>query len=276
MFDSELPIDALSMLTDFLEISDASTNSLVAADSKSKGDFSPLLKSGPTKTLARQIFELSKVCRTELLRAQGFSVMAERVANSFGEEHTRAQKEPSELVVVEPLTPPAFSHRLQESMHAALLKVMEERDMSHAHLAAAEVLHVHELEQQRKRNSRLEAELEASRSESTTQNVDRERQQRQFQMQQNSDEELMSLCQQLAGEISARTAATLEVTRLKEGHQIKSEQHKDEVQALQDEIVRLRAELDNERSKAHSVSTELSGLRRLYKNILKYEASPKS
>ena len=252
MFESELPIDALAMMTDFLEISDASTKNLDAVESKSKKDSSPLFKSGST-TQARHTFELSEVCRTALLRVQGFSLTAERIANSFAAEEARAQKEASKLAVVEALVPPAFSHRLQESMHAALLKVMEERDISHARLAAAEVMHVHQLEQQRKQNSRLSAELEASRSESTAQNVDRERQQRHFQMQQSSDEELMSLCQQLAGEISARTAATLEVTRLKEGHQMKSEQHKDEGKALNDEIVRLRAELDKEKAKALSV-----------------------
>ena len=272
MLDSELPIDALSTLVEFLDISDASTANLDATESNSKGDSSAAPKSEPPVKLARQIFELSKVCRTELLRAQGFSVMAERVARSFAEEHARAHKKPSEIAVVEPLTPPAFSQRLQESMHAALLKVMEERDMSHARLAAAEVLHVHELEQQRKQNSRLEIELEASRPEITTPNEDRERRQRHLQMQQSSDEELMSLCQQLGGEISARTAATLEVARLREGHQMESEHHKDEVQALQDEISRLRAELESEKSKAESVSTELSGLRRSYKNILEYEA----
>jgi len=256
MFDSELPIDALAMMTDFLEISDASTRNIDADESKSEKDSSALFKSGSTTTQARHIFELSKLCRTALLRAQGFSSTAEKIAHSFAAEEARVQKEPSELAVVEPLVPPAFSQRLQESMHAALLKVMEERDISHARLAAAEVMHVHQLEQQRKQNSRLNAELEASRSESTAQNVDRERQQRHFQMQQSSDEELMSLCQQLAGEISARTAAALEVTRLKEGHRMKSEQHKDEVQALKDEIVRLRAELDKEKAKALSVSTE--------------------
>lgn len=276
MLDSELPIDALSALVEFLDISDASTANLDALESKSKDDSSlePLRPEPPIK-LARQIFQLSKVCRTELLRAQGFSVVAERVAHSCAEEQTRAQQETSGPVVAGSLTPLAFSERLQESVQAALLRVMEERDTSHTRLVAAEVLHVHKLEQQRKQNARLEAELQASRSEGNSQNADRERQQRHLQMQQSADEELMSMCQQLSGEISARTEASLEVKRLKESHQIESEQHKNEVQALQEEIVRLRGALESEKSKAQSVSTELSGLRRSYRNIVEYESPSK-
>ena len=259
MLDSELPIDALSALTRFLKISDASTN-----DYGSQGNsVEKSLPQVPTK-IAEEIWSLSKVCRTEMLRAQGLSDMAERIATSIAEE-AHKQREWTESTVARPLTPPAFSHRLQESMHVALMKVMEERDMSHARLAAAEVLHVHELEQQRKQNARLAAELDALRSKSSSLNTDTEKQQRQRQMQQSSDDELMSLCQQLAGEISARTAASLEVVRLKEGRQMEFEHHRNEVQSLKDEIQRLHEQLESEKAKNESTSTELSGLRRSYR-----------
>ena len=92
-------------------------------------------------------------------------------------------------------------------------------------------------------------------------------------MQQSSDDELMSLCQQLAGEISARTAASLEVVRLKEGRQMESDHHHNEVQSLKDDIQRLRAELQEEKAKTESASTELSGWRRSYKDVLDKEFS---
>lgn len=268
MLDSELPIDALVTLANFLEISDASTSSVI--QNKLKGDsLLPSKQNSPTE-LAKEIFALSAVCRTELLRAQGHNTTAERVAQSFAEE-TLAQRKPVSFFAYEPVTPPVFSRRLQESMHAALMKVMEERDMSHARLSAAEVLHVHELEQQRKQNLRLKAELEALRTKDQPQTPDREKEHRQWQMQQSSDDELMSLCQQLAGEISARTAASLEVVRLKEGSQVQSEHHHSEVLSLREEIQRLRSELDKEKAKNETVSTELSGWRRSYEDIVKVE-----
>lgn len=272
MLDSELPIDGLSALTEFLEISDASTKDFDVSPKPSEDSLPKLASTVPTE-IAEEIWSLSKTCRTELLRAQSFSVIAERVASSFAEEAFN-RSESTGQSAVEPLTPPAFSQRLQDSMHKALMKVMEERDVSHARLAAAEVLHVHELEQQRKQNGRLVAELEVLRTEKLSQNSDAEKEQRQRHMLQNSDDELMSLCQQLAGEISARTAASLEVVRIREMQQMESDHHRNEVQTLKDEIQRLRTELHDEKAKTESASTELSGWRRSYRDILDKESSP--
>ena len=269
MLDSELPIDALSTLTSFLNIDEASSVDFLG-ESTEETSSQPGAKI-PTE-IAQEIWSLSKACRTELLRAQGLSVMAERVATSF-EEEAQSRSVAIDISPVEPLTPPAFSQRLQESMHVALMKVMEERDMSHARLAAAEVLHVHELEQQRKQNARLVAELDVLRTESSSQNADTEKQKRQLHIQQSSDDELMSLCQQLAGEISARTAASLEVVRLKESRQMESEHHRNEVQSLKDEIQKLREELQDEKAKTESASTELSGWRRSYRDVLDQNSS---
>lgn len=269
MLGSELPVDALSELTRFLDISDASSKDYELPESQE--DSPPQIVPPLPTEIAEEIWSLSRVCRTELLRAQGFSVVAERVATSFVEEASNRSKL-VEHSPIEPLTPPAFSQRLQDSMHMALMKVMEERDVSHARLAAAEVLHVHELEQQRKHNARLVAELEVLRNEKSAQSADAEKQQRQRQMQQSSDDELMSLCQQLAGEISARTAASLEVVRLKEGRQMESDHHRGEVQALKDEIQRLHKELQDEKAKTESASTELSSWRRSYKDVLDKDA----
>lgn len=267
MLDSELPIDALAILADFLQISDASSSNSGTLKKPSDESLLPAKSVLPSE-IARDIFAMSAVLRTELLRAQDHNLSAERASLSFVEE-TLSRRESDNFVAFQPLTPPSFSQRLQESMHGALMKVMEERDMSHARMAAAEVLHVHELEQQRKQNARLEAELEALRSEKPPQTPDRERDIRNRQMQQSSDDELMSLCQQLAGEISARTAASLEVVRLQEGRQIESEHHINEVQSLKDEIQRLRSELETEKAKSETMSSELSGWRSAYKDILK-------
>lgn len=157
-------------------------------------------------------------------------------------------------------------------MYSALMKAMEERDLSHAKLAAAEVLHIHELEQQRKLNTRLHAEVEALRMEKNPSDSDQEKKfQRHMQMQQNSDDELMSLCQQLAGEISARTSASLEVDRLKEGRQIDLAQHQNEIRALQEEIASLRKALDEERTQTDLTKNELSKWRRSYEDMVEEE-----
>lgn len=271
VLDSELPVDALATLTDFLEIVDASTASLDIARKSAEDSLLPA-KSELPKKLAEEMFALSAVCRAEILRAEGHSIVAERIATSFTEE-ALSQREPATVSVAEPLTPPAFSQRLQESMHAALMKVMTERDMSHARLAAAEVLHVHELEQQRKLNTRLSAELQASRVEGKQTPLDNEKDRRTRQMQQSSDDELMSLCQQLAGEISARTTASLEVVRLKESRQMEEEHHLNEIQSLKGEIQKLRGELGTEKNKTEAAETELSGWQRSYRDIIQYEAA---
>ena len=177
----------------------------------------------------------------------------------------------NEVASTNPPNPHVFSQRLQESMRGALMKAMEERDMSHAKLAAAEVLHTHKLEQQRKLNSRLEVELDALRSDVTASNPEQERLQRQMQIQQNSDEELMSLCQQLAGEISARTTAALEVDRLKEASRVDSEQYQSKVRSLEEEIDMLQKELEREKSERTTAVMDGQKWRRCYEDAIAEE-----
>ena len=68
-------------------------------------------------------------------------------------------------------------------------------------------------------------------------------------MQQDSEAELLSLCQQLAGEISARTSASLEVIRLKESRKVERQNEAAERQAIEAELRRTRELLAAERSK---------------------------
>jgi len=65
-------------------------------------------------------------------------------------------------------------------------------------------------------------------------------------MQQNSEAELVALCQQLAREISNRTEAALEVARLKASRQIERKYEHAEKDQLQDEISQLKEQLIRE------------------------------
>ena len=261
MLSSELPIDALELLIGFLKIEDASASLLDLSSEKT----TDLTKK--SSDLSTAIQSLSKSCRTELQRAQTYSETAERVAKSHADEISLALNQ-SPSTWIGPIVPPTISHRLQESMQHALMKLMEERDISHARLAAAEVMHVHELDQQKKMNDRLGVELEGLRAEKVSPTADQERAQRQRQMQQSSDEELMSLCQQLAGEISARTASTLEVERLKDIRKMDVESHESEVKSLKDQINHLKMELEAEKAKVNAASSEISGWKRSYEDAI--------
>jgi hypothetical protein len=77
-------------------------------------------------------------------------------------------------------------------------------------------------------------------------------------MMQNSDEELIALCQQLSGEISARTSASLEIIRLKEGRSIERTHEASEKEALKDELKRVKERLALEQSKAEDQKQKLS------------------
>jgi len=274
MLDCPLPIESLVSLTDFLEIVDASTENVPSTSNPMQHADHVQFDSidHPTQTsesdIASEIFSLSAICETELLTAELHGLQAEKTANSGLNRSTDTLP----LSFGEPDVYPVLSNQYQEAMYSTLMKVMEERDEAHARLVAASVLHVHEIEQQRKKADHLTTQLESAKRATSSNGphpADSEMlRQHVIQMQQSSDEELISMCQQLAGEISARTSADLEVIRLKESRKIERESEEAEKRALQEELARVKKQLAEERAKTRQVQQESLTWRTSYENIV--------
>ena len=132
------------------------------------------------------------------------------------------------------------------------------------------------MEQQRKKTANLTTELELLKRTLTTdgsrshvnEKVQDAETLRQIERQHDTDAELISLCQQLAGEISARTTASLEVIRLKESRKIEQENEAMEKQALQDEIAQLRQQLSLERKRSQLARQESGSWRESFREAV--------
>jgi hypothetical protein len=218
-----------------------------------------------------KLMELSCKCMGELVVAEQNGRLA---TNLLGTIHTSDEffylAEPSHP---EPLLPNHVTENLQEAMHAALMKVMAERDEAHAQLVAASVLHTHTAEQEKKKVEILKAQLdEASKQLSSRvgaglfvdkkkkaqeEKEERERLEKLYlAVQQDSEAEIVALCGQLSSEISARTQAALEVRRLKESRTIERQHEAAEKQALREELTRLKERLALEERKAQEAKKD--------------------
>ena len=163
------------------------------------------------------------------------------------------------------------------SLLLAFKKALIERDESHAQIVASSVLHVHDLEQERKTVDKLKKKLtitekllfetEAIASASYFQTdttglaaLQKRKKEELKELQnsflQNNDDELMSLCRQLASEIETRTSATLEVNRLKELHEHERKILSSENDFLRQELEAAKKALDKERKKCAQLEAE--------------------
>jgi len=267
MLDSLLPVDSLLLLSDFLQLTDASTSNTDTDLSRLELPFARAaeLQLNENRRLERanDVISSTSLCENELLRAEKQSLLAERLSRLKKQNTPELLKnDPSETVSyrVGADQPHSASEQFRDAMHAALMTVMEERDEAHARMLSAEVLHVHQMEQQRKRAANLSTELELLKTSSPTNSARGRSNQnekvpdpetiRKLERQHDTDAELISLCQQLAGEITARTSASLEIIRLKESRKIEQENEAIEKQSLKDEIAQLRQQLAQERKKS--------------------------
>jgi hypothetical protein len=269
MLDCPLPIDGLVDLTDFLEATEWSTQSFGKDEDKK-----PPSSSTNTAVSTDLVTEINKVlamCETQLLLVENQNYLAEKLAET---SHRSSSVNLSEIPLEISIST-SVSSQYQEAMHAALMKVMQERDQAHARMVAANVLHVHEMEQQRKKTAQLASQLEVAKNsitsttpggQSTKDSSELRRIERQ--MQQNSDAELLALCQQLASEISGRTEAALEVSRLKESRQIERENEIAEKKALRDEMDHLKELLAQERKKAEAARQESGSWKESFREVV--------
>lgn len=291
MLCSPLPIDGLACLAEFLQLSDASTNGSI--HTHKHGPYSPatLTRSADSdasvnsaSAKANEVFRLLSLCTAEFQRAEHQSEVAERLSKTVTSSDIRARNNLSGKAVVAtlvtPFSPPSSSNQFRAAMHTALMKVMEERDEAHARMVSAEVLHVHEMEQHRKKISHLSSQLSTMKKRDAfngtpakfrDDKIKRDAAALRVQersLQQDTDAELLSLCQQLAGEISARTSACLEVIRLKENRNIELENELVEKQALRDEVSQLRDQLSLQHRNAALARQESGTWRESYEEIV--------
>jgi hypothetical protein len=289
MLDCPLPIDGLAALTDFLRI-DASTENATSPSTGVQNALPAdleLANQSLRKQFFSEIHSPTVICEAELLRAENESLLAERLANaSIPTTPGRSSVGASLAMIHEPILPSSTTDRFQEAMHSALMKVMEERDEAHAKMVASDVLHVHEMGQQIKKSAHLVTQLDVAkrtaaantnRFRMTEDPKDKERL-RLYEraMMQNSDEELVALCQQLAGEISARTSASLETIRLKESRNIERTQEASEKLALKDEVKRVKERFALEQKKAEELKRESERWQHSYEEIIQDRESKAS
>ena len=230
-----------------------------------------------------QVLDLLSICEAELLRAENLSM------SSQGEGLVRSNMTTMSSIDIESPRPyeaslsSSVTESFHEAMHAALMKVMAERDEAHAQLIAANVLHIHELEQERRKNQHLSKQLAVAESlareraqppvppqlqqlnqqfnqqmsqlfgknkdekgsQPPKEQAQAELQQFERSMKSASEKELVTLCQQLAGEISAKTSLALEIIRIKESREIERKNEHLEKQALKEELNILKKMLNN-------------------------------
>jgi hypothetical protein len=292
MLDCPFPIDGLAALTDFLLINASTQDATSSATGIQKETSADLKLSSQSSRqhFVGEIYSPAVICEAELLRAEHQSLLAERLAKaSISSRPGYSSAGLSFATIREPILPSSTTERFQDAMHSALMKVMEERDEAHAKMVAADVLHVHEIGQQKKKSAHLVTQLDVAQKTAAanvnpinrfriTEDPKEKERLRMYEraMQQNSDEELVALCQQLGAEISARTSASLETLRLKESRNIEREHEASEKQALKDELKRAKELLALEQGKAEELKRESERWQHSYVDIIQDRESKAS
>jgi len=277
MLDCPLPIDGLAILVDFLGLPNATSKAHrgLGRELPETDDYGESLNSAIDE--ARDPFALSAASDTQLVRAENKALLAGRLA---GSSSNAALPAVNSIVNQNELSQPV-SHQFREAMYSALMTVMEERDEAHARMVATTVLHVHEMEQQRKAMRRLSEEFDTfkrQRGSEPSAEHGRKQSRAEKQMQQDSEAELLSLCQQLASEISARTSASLEIVRLKESREAERANEAAERQSLEDELRRTQELLALERSKVERSRKESLRWMQSYEEVVQdgeFEHAPR-
>ena len=240
--------------------------------------FAPLPDATTTDSSCNYLMALSARCIAELLQAE----QRGKLALDLLEVSTPSFVSPTPTFF-EPLLPAHATEHLQEAMHAALMKVMAERDEAHAQLVSASVLHAHSLEFEKKKAERLTAKLELANKlqQKNTRlfNLDKNKKaqeeieeheklhKKHVEMQQNSDAEIVALCEQLSGEISSRTKAALEVIRMKESRKIERKHEVEEKDALKNELIRIKELLAKEQQKTQEAQREAEKWKQYYEKV---------
>ena len=269
MLDCPLPIDGLTQLADFLKIKDVSTENIDEPEETFRPLPSTLTTAPGKETDARTANDLLTVCQTQILRAENQNILTRKLAEQAAPARSLSSASTSLSFISSNIEISPY----HEAMHTALIQAMEERDEARARLVTAQVLHVHEMDQQRKTIQQLESQLEDQKRGEAKSTPEKPKDPTELKriergMQQNSDAELVALCQQLGSEISGRTEAELEIVRLKESRKIERDSEQREKANLLLEIKDLKEKLAKEQQKTQSAEEASGSWKRSFQDIV--------
>jgi DNA repair exonuclease SbcCD ATPase subunit len=278
-------MDGLTSLASFLQLNDEPVSG-AAGDCESQSPAirsQPLLLDDPKQEFAQNVSEIDRLSSfyARELALAGSRYSSDRTDKVSDEARTAAVNVPSAHSIRADV-PRSLS---KDPLHTTLLQVMEERDRLHSRILAEQVLHASEIEQYKEEVAHLRSQLQDAKQESATKNspkslVERKTlnappQKSSSSVQQDSDAELLSLCQQLAGEISARTATELQVLRLEQARAAERQSDAAEMERLHGTVARLQEQVEQERSDAQRAQRECAQWKHAYEAATKEsEAAP--
>jgi DNA repair exonuclease SbcCD ATPase subunit len=278
-------MDGLTSLARFLQLNDEPALGATGdCESQSLAILSHSMDD-PKQEFAQNVSEierLSSLCARELALAESrcSSDVADKVSDKA---QTATANEPSAHSIRA-----GVSRSLsKDPLHATLLQVMEERDKLHCRIVAEQVLHASEIEQYKEEIAHLRSQLQDAKRESATKNSPKSLVERKTlnappqkssssSLQQDSDAELLSLCQQLAGEISARTATELQVLRLEQARAAERQSDAAERERLHGTVADLQKQVEQERSEAQRAQQECAQWKQAYEAATKHSATAPS
>jgi hypothetical protein len=277
ILECPLPVDGLAILAEFLGFSDAATEDEEIDSNPLKASETSLLnrRSALDSTNSRNLFALAASCENVLSRARNLVARTAAIAHDLSAAKINGVSLHSSSAAKTGYT---VNDSINSAWHSSLLKVMEERDEAHSQMIASKVLHSHEMERQRKTMTQTMIELErykaiAQQGNSNPANGEVAIPFSSGHTMHNSDEELVLLCQQLAGEISARTSSEMEILRMKEIRLTEREAETAEQNIMIEEMQRLQASLSEERTRAEAATEELETWKRSCKALMSADDS---
>jgi hypothetical protein len=278
--NSPLPIDSLACVAEFFQISDSSANNHTTERTSYVGTTSrkvinPSAELNGIDAVVSEFYKVITLCEAEYVNSKRQSALALRLV----EKHLSTDFDSTSLpALVDPGSSVLPSIHFRNAAFTALNRVMEERDSAHSKLVSAEVLHQFEMDEQRKLLIHQLEKREAETGEALVNATPAEKKdesgatlnRQEKHIHRDADSELLSLCQQLAGEISARTAADMEVIRLKESRKIEQEIEAVEKANLQMELALAREQLQRQNERLELALQDAQRWRESFEEAVKF------
>jgi hypothetical protein len=258
-------VDGLVLLSDFLQLDNISTRStrLSCSDDACDVDAAAHSYIGSMDTAIRHVQSTVELCTTT-------PVFFERntLSQSYGDIppiYSHPVESTDSDGTFPELSAGLSSAYLSETVHNTLYKLQSKRDEAQSKYMALKVLHRHDTSMHRMKREALKSELQSIKkynAQTISNNYfigDQDwRGPRSVhqQMQSHNDDDLMELCKQLSGEISARGAVSLEVNRLKQSIEVERAANMKQYKRMQEEIDTLKKKLSDAESLAVKYNEE--------------------
>jgi len=205
--------------------------------------------------LPSEYMNLMNKCESELIKSN-YHILKAKVLASVPDRSQSTEESQMETRIDSASSSNIYNEAIQE----ALAAVMAERDEAHVQLLASRVIHSHEMEIEKRRVLVLQEKVDYAKrfynadsaaaakfflgqeevpGKDSLGKIEKE-------MVQDTDKELLALCNQLSSEISLRVAAELEILRLKERRKIEHDAEIAERGFLRDEAQHCRKRLEEE------------------------------